>query len=211
MVRSSIPALVLSVGLTAILTAQTQQPAQADGATAPVLTRSVEPIYPELARKAGVAGVVSLDVTVGVDGTVTNARITKSIPLLDVAAITAVRQWTYSPAMLNGVAVPATVQVDVWMPPPVRVGGLVRPPVKIVNVEPVYPPDMRAAGTQGVVILELTIDGTGKVARVRVLRSVAGLDEAAIEAVKQWVFEPTLLNGTPTAILYNVTVTFRLA
>ena len=79
MVRSSIPALVLSFALAAILTAQTQQSAPTDGATAPVLMKSVAPIYPELARKAGVAGVVSLDVTVGIEGTVTNARITKSI------------------------------------------------------------------------------------------------------------------------------------
>ena len=211
MARSSFPALVLSFGIAATLTAQTQQPAQVDGATAPVPLNSVAPIYPELARKAGVAGMVGLEVAVGTDGTVTSARIIKSIPLLDMAAITAVRQWTYTPAMLNGVAVPATVQVEMWIPAPVRVGGMVRAPVKTVHVEAVYPPEMRASGAEGVVILELTIDTTGKVANARILKSAQGFDEAAIAAVNQWVFEPTLMNGAPIAILYNVVVTFRHA
>ena len=66
------------------------------------------------------------------------------------------------------------------------------------------------AKVQGVVILEVTIDGEGHVADTRVLRSIPLLDQAAIDAVRQWEFTPTLLNGQPTAVRMTVTVQFTL-
>ena len=83
-------------------------------------------------------------------------------------------------------------------------------PRKIANVEPVYPNVARAARIQGVVILEATIDARGRVVDVRVLRSVPALDEAAIEAVRRWIYTPTLLNGVPVPIVMTVTVNFKL-
>jgi protein TonB len=59
----------------------------------------------------------------------------------------------------------------------------------------VYPPIAQSAGRQGVVILEAVISEEGEVRRLRVLRSVPLLDEAAMDAVRQWRFTPTLLNG----------------
>ena len=91
---------------------------------------------------------------------------------------------------------------------PIRVGGQIQAPVKIKDVKPVYPPDARAAGVKGLVILEATIGVDGRVADAKVLRSVAGLDEAAVGAVRQWEFTPTLLNGVPTPIVMSVTVNF---
>ena len=87
-------------------------------------------------------------------------------------------------------------------------GGQIQAPVKIKDVKPVYPPDARAAGVKGLVILEATIGVDGRVADAKVLRSVAGLDEAAVGAVRQWEFTPTLLNGVPTPIVMSVTVNF---
>jgi len=86
----------------------------------------------------------------------------------------------------------------------------VRAPTKIKNVDPVYPPLAQAARKEGVVIVELLIGKDGKVKEAKVLRSVQLLDEAALDAVRQWVFTPTLLNNEPQEILYNVTVTFQL-
>ena len=65
---------------------------------------------------------------------------------------------------------------------PIRIGGGMRPPTKIHHVSPEYR-DARNAGLSGVVILEATIDPEGAVSDVQIVRSVTGLDEAAIAAV----------------------------
>jgi TonB family protein len=93
---------------------------------------------------------------------------------------------------------------------PVRIGGEFKPPKKIRDVKPVYPLAAQDAKVQGVVIIEAVIDTAGFVARGRVLRSIEMLDEAALEAVKQWQFEPTLLNGAPIPVVMTVTVNFTL-
>ena len=93
---------------------------------------------------------------------------------------------------------------------PVRVGGDVREPRKVVEVAPVYPALAAKAGIEGVVIIEATIDPRGRVVNATVLRGIPVLDEAALEAVRQWVYTPTLLNGVPTPIIMTVTVRFRL-
>ncbi len=93
---------------------------------------------------------------------------------------------------------------------PVRVGGDVPEPRKLKHVNPVYPNMAKQARVQGIVILECTIDTQGRVSDVRVLRGVPLLDPAAIEAVRQWVYEPTRLNGVPVPVIMTVTVNFRL-
>jgi TonB family protein len=91
---------------------------------------------------------------------------------------------------------------------PVRVGGNVKPPTKIKDVRPIYPQDALAAKMQGVVILEVTIDPQGLVSNARVLRGVQLLDQAAVDAVSQWEFEPTLVNGSQVPVIMTVTVNF---
>jgi TonB family protein len=93
---------------------------------------------------------------------------------------------------------------------PVRVGGNIRTPTKIKDVKPVFPPDAHAARVQGVVILETVIDDQGNIANARVLRSIPMLDSAALSAVSQWQFTPTLLNGNPVGVIMTVTVNFTL-
>jgi len=94
--------------------------------------------------------------------------------------------------------------------PPVHVGGSIRPPMKIADVAPLYPAIARAAHVQGIVILEATIGEDGVVRDVRVLRSIPLLDAAAMDAVKQWRFTPTLLNDQPVPVVMTVTVGFTL-
>ena len=93
---------------------------------------------------------------------------------------------------------------------PVRVGSGVRPPTKVQDVPPVYPPEARTARVQGVVILEATISTTGEVSDVEILRSVPLLDEAAVAAVRQWRYEPTLVDGVAVPILMTITMNFML-
>jgi protein TonB len=94
--------------------------------------------------------------------------------------------------------------------PAVLAVGEVRPPKLVRRVDPPYPELAREAHVQGTVILEATTDIHGRVAAVRVLRSIPLLDQAAIDAVRQWVYEPLLLNGRPRPVTFTVTVTFVL-
>jgi TonB family protein len=103
-------------------------------------------------------------------------------------------------------AMAAGANVDITKP--LRVGGSIHTPTKIKHVPPVYPDDARAAGVQGVVILEAVIDEAGAVSSARVLRSIPMLDQAAIDAVRQWQFTPTLLNGVPVSVIMTVTINF---
>ena len=93
---------------------------------------------------------------------------------------------------------------------PVRVGGNIPPPTRIKDVKPVYPAEAQGSGVQGVVIIEAVIDPAGKISDARVLRSIPLLDKAAVDAVKQWEYTPTLLNGVPVPVIMTVTVNFTL-
>jgi protein TonB len=73
----------------------------------------VQPQYPTIARSARVQGTVTVEVIVGPSGTVEQARVVRSIPALDDAAVAAVRQWKYKPTVVNGAAVPVTMLVHV--------------------------------------------------------------------------------------------------
>ena len=90
-----------------------------------------------------------------------------------------------------------------------RVGvDIQKPPIKIFHVDPVIPDDARAAEVGGVVIVDIVIAQDGSVRDAQVVKSVPPLDEAAIDAVLQWQFMPTLLNGEPVEVEMNVVVNF---
>lgn len=91
-----------------------------------------------------------------------------------------------------------------------RVGRGFRPPRKVYDVSPTYPQDARLAGVQGVVILDVVIGKDGTVIELEVERSVSLLDQAAIDAVRQWRFEVSQLNGEPIEVAMIVTVNFQL-
>jgi protein TonB len=74
----------------------------------------------------------------------------------------------------------------------------------------VYPPLARVAHVEGTVILEAVLGADGLVREVGVLRSLPLLDQAAVQAVEQWQFTPTLLNGEPVPVVLTVTVMFSL-
>ena len=90
--------------------------------------------------------------------------------------------------------------------------GCVLPARKVSDLRPQYPAAASERGTEGIVIAEAVIDEQGSVGDVRVLRSVDDqLDAAVVDAVRQWQFVPTTLNGSPTPSLLTVTVEFAIA
>jgi TonB family protein len=91
---------------------------------------------------------------------------------------------------------------------PVRIGGNIRPPKKIKDVKPVYPAIAQSARVAGAVTIEATIGPDGKVIDAKVVRSIPLLDQAALDAVRQWQYTPTLLNGVPVPVLVTVTINF---
>ncbi len=93
---------------------------------------------------------------------------------------------------------------------PIRPGGDIKPPEKIRDVAPIYPPIAQAARSHGTVIIEAVIGVDGRVQDTRVLRSAPLLDEAALAAVRQWLYTPTRLNGQPVSVVMTVTVRFQL-
>ena len=89
-------------------------------------------------------------------------------------------------------------------------GGIQRPATKVKHVTPVYPAAARDAKIAGVVILEAVIGADGRIVDVQVLRSIPELDQAAVDAVKQWEYVPLLVNGVPTPTTIALTVQFSL-
>jgi protein TonB len=94
--------------------------------------------------------------------------------------------------------------------PPRRLHQGIQAPRKVVDVAPRYPALARESHVEGIVILDVIIDETGNVTSTRVLKSVAFLDQAAIDAVRLWKFTPARLNGETIPIVMTVTVAFRL-
>jgi TonB family protein len=91
---------------------------------------------------------------------------------------------------------------------PIRVGGDIQEPRRLRDVKPIYPTAALAAGISGAVIIEAVIARDGTVANARVVQGVPELDGAALAAVRQWLYRPTMLNGQPAAVVVNVTMTF---
>ena len=122
-------------------------------------------------------------------------------------------------ALSTGIPVGEVLSSADFVPPPpapsrpkepVRVGGRIDPPKRLIHVTPIYPPIAIAARKEGTVILEALISEDGTVRDVRVLRPEPVFEQAAIAAVRQWRFSPTLLNGEPVPVVMTVTVGFTL-
>jgi TonB family protein len=191
----------------------------------PKLIRQVYPIYPQIARQARVEGLVIVEAKADEQGDIVDVRILRSIPLLDQAAIEAVRQWNYEPLVINGkprkVIFTATVNfvldegvkkdlMKKFAAGAVRAEGDIMPPKPVKNSAPVYPEIARVAGVEGVVILGVKTNEEGQVVDAIILRSIPLLDQAAIDAVRQWVYEPLLVAGKAMPVVFTVTVRFQL-
>ena len=170
------------------------------------------PVYPQSAKDAHISGVVIVHVIVNEAGKVQDAQITSApAPALAESAMQAVMQWTYRPYLLNGkpTAVESTVTVNYSF------GGETQPkpdgaeiredrPALLTHVDPVSP-----GGAHGRVVLRVEIGTAGKVQNIQTVSSPdTQLAAAAIDAVKQWTYQPTVRNGVPVAVNTTVNVNF---
>jgi periplasmic protein TonB len=92
-----------------------------------------------------------------------------------------------------------------------KVGGGVSAPRALFTPDPEYSEEARKAKYQGTVVLWLIVDQSGRPHDIKIARSLGmGLDQKAVEAVRQWKFEPAMKDGRPVAVQINVEVNFRL-
>jgi TonB family protein len=115
--------------------------------------------------------------------------------------------------VVSATRVTAAAKTPQAQPARVKVGGNVRPPSKIMDMKPMYPDAMREAGREAVVSLDAVIGTDGAVTSVRVVGADIHPDFAiaAADAVRQWKFNPTLLNGVAVEVQMTVTVEFTLS
>ncbi len=195
----------------------------------PRLIKKVAPVYPEEARQARVEGIVTLGTRIDTQGRVSRVMVYRSqTPLLDSAAADAVKQWVYEPLSVEGEPKEAVFTTTVTFKlKPEKIektevtGGIIRGvliiedaadvPRIIKKVDPVYPLKARESLIQGVVVLQVTTDEEGNVAEASVLKSDSSLlNQASIDAVKQWIYEPVMSGGCPIRASFYVTLTYRL-
>ena len=199
----------------------------------------VYPEYPQDALERGIRGIVVVDITVNAGGDVTTAAVASGPQALQASAFKAALGLKYSPgsstvamrisfeymrtdnswgvrignAAGSGITGGMMTSRGGGAPDPagaLRVGGAVGPPKKTKDFPPEYPALAQQARVQGVVSMEVRIDERGAVSDVRTLRSIPLLDQAAIDAVKQWRYEPTLMNGVAMPVIMTVEVNFSL-
>lgn len=188
------------------------------------------PEYPKKALKKKLEGSVVLRLSLDETGQVVNAVALSGDQEFAEAAIRGVRKWKYSPYLINNTAVRVTTLVSIdfrlngsgkpeitasykdWLPENVfKVGGSVSPPRAIYTPDPAYTLEARSEKYKGTCVLAVVVGVDGRSHEIRVLRPLGkGLDEQAIEAVKQWKFSPGKKDGQPVAVMIKVEVQFRL-
>jgi TonB family protein len=202
-----------------------------------LLSRKVPPVYPPLARQARIQGTVVLKVVITKSGDIGTLRLVSGHPVLAPAAIEAVKQWKYRPYLSNGEPVEVTTNVQINFslagnPPTGVVGDTPGVPAEIIGegtgglprvsetvmrgqrtqkIDPVYPSTALQTGIQGFVLLNVRIDKDGNVADVTLVSGHPLLVQAAMDAVKQWKYQPYLLNGAPMEVETAVHLRFDLS
>jgi len=152
-----------------------------------------------------------------------------ALTTIGTSAIDAIRQWTYRPYLLNGepTEVETTITVNYHLDDPAdsqsqndesatgvmpkKIGGGVSAPVLTYSVPPEYSEQAKKDKTSGIVLVHLWVDEQGRPQHVRVLHGVGkGLDEKAVEAVKQYKFNPAMEAGKPVLVELNTEVNFKI-
>ncbi len=183
------------------------------------LISKVDPVYPPLAKQAQIQGTVVLSTLIGKDGRVQNLKVVSGHPLLVQAALDAVRNWAYQPTLLNGepVEVKTSIQVNFALSSDnattanrLEVSGNAQAAKLITQVAPEYPAAAKQGGIEGTVVLEAIVGKDGTVQDVKAVSGPPVLAQAALDAVKNWVYQPTLLNGEPVEVKTTIQVNFKL-
>jgi len=170
------------------------------------LIRRVDPEYPKIAKQTGARGAVELAVAVATDGHVAAVKVLRGHPMLQNAAKEAVMQWVYEAPAAETILQVTVNFGDSEAAPESKV--LIQPAVLITRKEPIYPAEAKAAGITGAVAIRATIGKDGHVVSARAMSGPDMLRQAAIDAVEQWHYKPTMLNGEPVVTETQITLNF---
>jgi TonB family protein len=187
----------------------------------PRAKNTFDPPYSKEAREKHLEGSVELRVVIGTDGKVEDLSATSGDPVLAAAAVDAVRQWTFEPKRVDGQAVEAEVKICVdfhlLTAGSADSNGMGCRTTKgvtsarvISQVPPIYPAKARKKHIEGQVLLQARIGVDGIVQDLSVISGNPELTQAAIDAVRQWRYSPTLKDGTPVEVTTKITVKFTL-
>jgi|GEM_PF-5281290 len=213
--------LLWTIPLEAAVTGDEKAVVVGDPEGLPKLLEKVNPAYPPAARDAAVQGAVLLKVRVDEKGLPQQIEVLKGHPLLKDAAVDAVRQWRWQPMQIKGKAQSfyATLTVrfildgdrsdaDDSSATDDDVDNM--KPILKKKVSPQYPDEAKKAGLSGAVILEVLVDENGRADEITPLEGNEILAAAAADALRQWIWEPVKMDGTPHPSLVRITIHFRL-
>ena len=190
-------------------------------------TQKSDPLYPASAIQAKIEGTVTLNARINKAGEVEQVTVVTGHPMLVPPSIEAVKQWKYQPYLLNGepVDVETTVRLDyslgredpstgvvtdAAMPQFVRVAPGIEAGLLVRKVAPSYPHEAREQHIQGTVILKAIINTEGNISDLELVSGDPMLAQASIDAVKQWKYQPYMLNGNPVEVETHIQVNFTL-
>ena len=181
--------------------------------------------YPPDVKSVIPSALLAVRVVIDVDGSVAEARLLKrrisgppveprvlaaAVERLSAGTLATVRQWRFEPPDQAPLAMTITVNYRTDDGEKAELPPGVEAPVPIHQPHPVYPPHAIPAGIQGSVQLRVTIAADGLVKKAEVRRSVPALDQAALDAVKQWTFKPGMKNGEPVEVIVDIEMLFTL-
>jgi TonB family protein len=182
----------------------------------------VLPWYPLAAKKQQIQAVVVLRVEVNKEGNVSQVQALGGPAALTKAAVRAVSKWKYRPVVVEGDALvvsgevlltfrtgkrPSVFEGGTW---PFRAVACTIEGVLLHRVEPEYPQVARVAHVAGDVIVKILIDKEGRVAEATVVRGHPLLEESALNAVRQWRYQPYVLGSGPIPVEGEVTLRFHM-
>jgi len=196
------------------------------------LVHVLAPVYPAGAKPSLATETVVLRFTVGKDGRVMNPEFLKGLPAFKRAALDAVGQWQYTPALTNGKPVEQQMEVSLDIDPstpsqaapssagpsdvadanaklPMTTQAGFVPAQLVRSVRPVYPALARQWLTIGTVVVRVKVERDGRVADPEVLRGPMLFRRAALDAVRQWQYRPAMANGQPVDQQIEVSLDFR--
>jgi TonB family protein len=180
------------------------------------------PVYPDKAKSRGIQGRVKLRLRILADGSVEHVTVLSGPPELQVAAQSTVYQWRYTPWLLAGQPVEANhvEYVSFSLPdadgkfhpyaPPaaVQIDALMLTKLLVRSYPPKLPKEAKRQHVFGSVKLHVIIDDTGAIVDLGVVSGPELLEDAALDTVRHWIYQPYLMNGRPTAVSSEVNVNF---
>jgi TonB family protein len=182
-----------------------------------------QPIYPDEAKAQHIQGVVVLRARISKEGAIKDLQLISGPPALVVSAIDAVRQWKYKPYTVDGDATEVVTIINVNYTlagdpaPTAPASGApaeqhpATPPVLVYKVDAEFSAEARELKIGGVVLVKALVNLQGVAENIQVVRGIGhGLDEKAVEAVKQYRFKPATENGNPVPREVNIEVDFKI-